>query len=466
MDRTISSMVPSMMSQTTLPKSFWDYALKTAARILNMVPTKKVEKTLLDYVVVGLARMQLESPSVVSCAPATAVASILVDTTGTPSSTSVDQDAPSASTTLTPKDLQEPVLHQDVEGQEPLNRDEFGGVLKNKSSLVAKGFRQEKGIDFEESFAPVARIEAICIFIANATHKNIRIYQIDAEEGSPWSKAGSTRLLKYALEIIKKYGMESSNSTNTLVVDRTKLDGDILGHQLILPVTMIIMENVISPDHVDDLPVVEPNQPDVFPFIPQRVLVDEDEDSEEKEFQEEEEPKEEEKDTKDNDGLFPGLIRRDINSLFGRMTSLSRRLCVRDMTHALVEKKGKAKDEYYGKLILDLAPQMLYSAAYRILRVLQNGIQSTAYSELGICLAIGNRFFEGEILDAIRGCGGVETDTQEKNKNKAKNDKTKHRMEKIKKDKVIRSQKLKVNPGKVKVKPNKAEAEKAKKIQI
>ncbi|GJV57739.1 integrase, catalytic region, zinc finger, CCHC-type containing protein [Tanacetum coccineum] len=38
--------------------------------------------------------------------------------------------------------------------------DEFGGVLKNKARLVAQGFRQEEGIDFEESFAPVARIEA------------------------------------------------------------------------------------------------------------------------------------------------------------------------------------------------------------------------------------------------------------------------------------------------------------------
>ncbi|GJT91477.1 retrotransposon protein, putative, ty1-copia subclass [Tanacetum coccineum] len=38
-------MVRSTMSQTTLPKSFWDYALEYAARILNMVPTKKVEKT-------------------------------------------------------------------------------------------------------------------------------------------------------------------------------------------------------------------------------------------------------------------------------------------------------------------------------------------------------------------------------------------------------------------------------------
>ncbi|GJT01423.1 retrovirus-related pol polyprotein from transposon TNT 1-94 [Tanacetum coccineum] len=59
--------------------------------------------------------------------------------------------------------------------------DEFGGVLKNKARLVAQGFRQEKGIDFEESFAPVARIEAICIFVANAAHKNIMIYQMDVK---------------------------------------------------------------------------------------------------------------------------------------------------------------------------------------------------------------------------------------------------------------------------------------------
>nr|GFC74244.1 retrotransposon protein, putative, Ty1-copia subclass [Tanacetum cinerariifolium] len=44
-NRTLLDMVRSMMSQTTLLKSFWDYALETAARILNMVPTKKVEKT-------------------------------------------------------------------------------------------------------------------------------------------------------------------------------------------------------------------------------------------------------------------------------------------------------------------------------------------------------------------------------------------------------------------------------------
>ncbi|GJT72473.1 retrovirus-related pol polyprotein from transposon TNT 1-94 [Tanacetum coccineum] len=54
-------------------------------------------------------------------------------------------------------------------------------VLKNNTILVAQGFRQEEGIDFEESFAPVARIEAIQIFVANAAHKNMTIYQMDVK---------------------------------------------------------------------------------------------------------------------------------------------------------------------------------------------------------------------------------------------------------------------------------------------
>ncbi|GJR75486.1 hypothetical protein Tco_0087851, partial [Tanacetum coccineum] len=51
-----------------------------------------------------------------------------------------------------------------------------------------------------------------------------------------------------------------------------------------------------------------------------------------------------------SDGLLPGLMRRDINSLFGRITSLPRRLCGHETAHALVEKKGKAKDEYYERV--------------------------------------------------------------------------------------------------------------------
>ncbi|GJU60620.1 retrovirus-related pol polyprotein from transposon TNT 1-94 [Tanacetum coccineum] len=59
--------------------------------------------------------------------------------------------------------------------------DEYGDVLKNKARFVAKGYRQEEGIDFKESFAPVARIKAIRIFIANTASKNMTIYQMDVK---------------------------------------------------------------------------------------------------------------------------------------------------------------------------------------------------------------------------------------------------------------------------------------------
>ncbi|GJR46915.1 retrovirus-related pol polyprotein from transposon TNT 1-94 [Tanacetum coccineum] len=59
--------------------------------------------------------------------------------------------------------------------------DEYGDVLKNNARLVAKGLRQEEGLDFEESFAPVARLEAIRIFIANAASKNMTVYQMDVK---------------------------------------------------------------------------------------------------------------------------------------------------------------------------------------------------------------------------------------------------------------------------------------------
>ncbi|GKB41046.1 retrovirus-related pol polyprotein from transposon TNT 1-94 [Tanacetum coccineum] len=202
--------------------------------------------------------------------------------------------------------------------------DEFGRVLKNKAHLLAQGFRQEEGIDFEESFASVARIEAIRIFVANAANKNMLIFQIDVktdflngelkeevyvsqpegfvDQDNPshvyklkkalyglkqaprtwydmlssflisqhfskgavdltlftW-KAGDDLLLfkmsmmgkmsfflglqisqslrgiflnqsKYASEIIKKYGLLSSDSVDTLMVEKNKLDEDLHGH--------------------------------------------------------------------------------------------------------------------------------------------------------------------------------------------------------------------------------------------
>nr|GEX88578.1 retrovirus-related Pol polyprotein from transposon TNT 1-94 [Tanacetum cinerariifolium] len=57
--------------------------------------------------------------------------------------------------------------------------DEEQTVIRNKSRLVVRGYRQKEGIDFEESFALVARMEAIRIFLANATHKSFLVFQMD-----------------------------------------------------------------------------------------------------------------------------------------------------------------------------------------------------------------------------------------------------------------------------------------------
>nr|GEZ08086.1 retrovirus-related Pol polyprotein from transposon TNT 1-94 [Tanacetum cinerariifolium]GEZ08091.1 retrovirus-related Pol polyprotein from transposon TNT 1-94 [Tanacetum cinerariifolium] len=178
--------------------------------------------------------------------PAPAV-QVLVNSASTPSSTTIDQDAPSPSISPSSLELQSHTLHQGVTAEStfmedipvapvdnnpfinvfapepsfvasssgdvssiestcvsqtlhhlskwskdhPLDNvignpsrlkvklDEYGDFLKNKARLVVKGYRQEEGIDFKETFAPVSRIKAIRIFIVNAASKNMTIYQMD-----------------------------------------------------------------------------------------------------------------------------------------------------------------------------------------------------------------------------------------------------------------------------------------------
>jgi hypothetical protein len=60
-------------------------------------------------------------------------------------------------------------------------KDEDGVVVRNKARLVAKGYRQKEGIDYDETFAPVARLEAIRIFLAYAAHRNFTVFQMDVK---------------------------------------------------------------------------------------------------------------------------------------------------------------------------------------------------------------------------------------------------------------------------------------------
>ncbi|GJW81195.1 retrovirus-related pol polyprotein from transposon TNT 1-94 [Tanacetum coccineum] len=213
-------------------------------------------------------------------------------------STFIDQDASSTKSPKTPIFRDDPLhesLHEDStsEGSSSnIKTDEFGGVLKNKARLVAQGFRQEDGIDFEELFTPVARIEVIRIF-DNPSH----VYKLKKalyglkQAPRAWYdmllsfvisqhfskgavdptlftwQAGNDLLLvqiyvddiifastntamyvilfritshkdifinqsKYAYEIVKKYGLVTIDSVDTPMVKKNKLDEDLQGKQV------------------------------------------------------------------------------------------------------------------------------------------------------------------------------------------------------------------------------------------
>nr|GEV56119.1 uncharacterized mitochondrial protein AtMg00810-like [Tanacetum cinerariifolium] len=99
-----------------------------------------------------------------------ATAPRVVDLDNSLVSLSIDEDAPSTKMT---KPSWTDAMQEEIY--------EFERVLKNMARLVAQGFRKEDGINFEESFMLVARIEAIRIFVANAANKNMKFFQMDVK---------------------------------------------------------------------------------------------------------------------------------------------------------------------------------------------------------------------------------------------------------------------------------------------
>jgi hypothetical protein len=58
------------------------------------------------------------------------------------------------------------------------HQDEYGVVTRNKAQLVVIGYSQVKGLNFDETFALVARLESICMLLAYATHHGFKLYQM------------------------------------------------------------------------------------------------------------------------------------------------------------------------------------------------------------------------------------------------------------------------------------------------
>ncbi|GJV25487.1 retrovirus-related pol polyprotein from transposon TNT 1-94 [Tanacetum coccineum] len=98
-------------------------------------------------------------------------------------------------------------------------RDETGIIIKNKARLVAQGYNQQEGIDYDETFAPVARLEAIRIFLAFATYMNFIIYQMDIKSAFLNGK------LKEEVYVKQPPGFESNEFPNHVC----KLDKALYG---------------------------------------------------------------------------------------------------------------------------------------------------------------------------------------------------------------------------------------------
>ncbi|GKC45375.1 retrovirus-related pol polyprotein from transposon TNT 1-94, partial [Tanacetum coccineum] len=98
-------------------------------------------------------------------------------------------------------------------------KDEHGITTKNKARLVAQGYSQEEGIEYDETFEPVAMMEAIRIFLAFATYMNFKVYQMDVKSAFLNGK------LKEEVYVKQPPGFESSEFPNYVC----KLDKALYG---------------------------------------------------------------------------------------------------------------------------------------------------------------------------------------------------------------------------------------------
>nr|GEX04888.1 retrovirus-related Pol polyprotein from transposon TNT 1-94 [Tanacetum cinerariifolium] len=138
---------------------------------------------------------------------------------------------------------------------------ELGGVMKNNARLVVRGYRQEAMMDFKESFALVARLEAIKFFIAYATYKNMIVYQMDVknaflngilrEEIRKYERGISIDQEKYVKDLLKKYEINSS-SVMTPMVAPNNLGPDLSGksvNQLHIQLQLRTQLQIIAFEH-------------------------------------------------------------------------------------------------------------------------------------------------------------------------------------------------------------------------
>ncbi|KAK8597187.1 hypothetical protein V6N12_065663 [Hibiscus sabdariffa] len=230
-NRTLLDMVRSMMSHSDLPISFWGHALETTAFTLNRVPSKSVQKTPYEIWTGKRPKVQQQQqvtePEVEQTSQVVEENSTNLETQPLRRSTRERHEPERYGFLVTTHgdvilvDQDEPKTYQEVvssldsekwleamrykmdsmsnnqvwtlveppEGIKPIGckwvfkkkTDMDGNVQTNKGRLVAKGFRQIHGIDYDETFSPVAMFKSIRILLAIAAFHDYEIWQMDVK---------------------------------------------------------------------------------------------------------------------------------------------------------------------------------------------------------------------------------------------------------------------------------------------
>ncbi|GJV43322.1 retrotransposon protein, putative, ty1-copia subclass [Tanacetum coccineum] len=224
-NRTLLDMVRFMMSQTTLPKSFWDYALESAAHILNTVPTKKVEKTPYelwstktrhapDRMCLNIKADEYElgdlnEPTNYKAALLDPESDKWLNAMNVEMQSMKDNevwdlvDLPPNGKTIGSKWLFKKKTDMD------------GVVHTYKARLVVKGYTKTPGIDYEETFSPAADIRAIRILIAIVAFYDYEIWQMNVKNaflnGYLSKEQASRQCNKRFDDEIKKFGFTQNH---------------------------------------------------------------------------------------------------------------------------------------------------------------------------------------------------------------------------------------------------------------
>ncbi|KAK9009221.1 hypothetical protein V6N11_035766 [Hibiscus sabdariffa] len=223
-NRTLLDMVRSMMSHTDLPTSFWGYALETAAFKLNRIPSKSVQKTPhemwtgkrpnMSFMKIWgckayefltnsgkgrnieleeVQQQQVIEPEVEDTPQVVEENSTDLETQPLRRSTRERHEPERYGFLVTthgdvipfgqdePKTYQEAVASPDSEKWLEAMRSEMDSMSENQGRLVAKVFRQIHGVDYDETFSPVAMFKSIRILLAVAVFHDYEIWQMDVK---------------------------------------------------------------------------------------------------------------------------------------------------------------------------------------------------------------------------------------------------------------------------------------------